>query len=206
MPARIFTSYSRLMTFSLVLMLGAQAYFIYKLYRFYTPPTADDYSTTRGSLTTFCVFSLILLFATFAVGVRCFLDFDKGLRQSKTFGSEPSFHPTLEGYSLTLLDLLKRSFGRSKWLNIQEWQLRRWSSRNGAAGFILFCGRGSAPTADFNRVITPKTSLHLLSCMRLAMDSLFVRLIIIRSCAITEYWFCFYGSPTLAWTFDCRRG
>jgi len=76
-----------LMTCSLVLMLGAQAYFIYKLYRFFTPPTADDYVTTRGSLTTFCIFALILLFATFAVGIRCFLDFDKGLRQSKTFGN-----------------------------------------------------------------------------------------------------------------------
>ena len=32
------------------------------------------------------IVALILLFATFAIGLRCFSDFDKGLKDSKTDG------------------------------------------------------------------------------------------------------------------------
>jgi len=71
------------MTVSLILMLGAQAYFLYKLVRLYTPGSREAYSSTRGTLTIFTIVSFLMLFATFAVGLRCFADFDKDLRQAK---------------------------------------------------------------------------------------------------------------------------
>ncbi|TDL27457.1 hypothetical protein BD410DRAFT_782539 [Rickenella mellea] len=72
-----------LMTASLILMLAAESYFIYKLVRFYEPSSAPQYATTRATLTTFTIVAFLLLFATFAVGLRCFADFDKGLAQAK---------------------------------------------------------------------------------------------------------------------------
>ncbi|TFK54900.1 hypothetical protein OE88DRAFT_973756 [Heliocybe sulcata] len=76
-----------LMSISLVLMLGAEAYCIYKLIRFYEPSSSWQYLSTRATLTFFTVASFLLLFATFAVGLRCFADFDKGLQYSKVYGS-----------------------------------------------------------------------------------------------------------------------
>jgi len=73
-----------IMTLSLILMVAALTYFIFKLVRFYSPDTRDQYLTTRATLTTFTVIALILLIASFAVGLRCFTDFDRGLRHSKT--------------------------------------------------------------------------------------------------------------------------
>ncbi|KXN82100.1 UPF0658 Golgi apparatus membrane protein C23H3.04 [Leucoagaricus sp. SymC.cos] len=72
-----------IMTLSLALMLAAQGY-LYKLVRFYQPDSRDQYLTTRATLTVFTIVAFILLFATFAVGLRCFSDFDQGLRISKT--------------------------------------------------------------------------------------------------------------------------
>jgi len=72
-----------LMTISLVMMLAASSYFLYKLVRIYEPSSRDMYATTRASLTIFTIFAFILLFATFAVGLRCFADFDRGLQASK---------------------------------------------------------------------------------------------------------------------------
>ncbi|KZT11364.1 uncharacterized protein LAESUDRAFT_642880 [Laetiporus sulphureus 93-53] len=74
-----------LMSISLVLMLAAQVYF-YKLVRFYEPDSEDEYISTRATLTVFTVVASLLIFATFAVGVRCFADFDKGLHDSKNRG------------------------------------------------------------------------------------------------------------------------
>ncbi|KAJ7452443.1 hypothetical protein B0H11DRAFT_2073440 [Mycena galericulata] len=88
------------MTISLVMMLAALSYFcktpsasfvvcitdddlVYKLVRIYEPSSRAAYATTRASLTTFIVVAFILLFATFAVGLRCFADFDRGLLASK---------------------------------------------------------------------------------------------------------------------------
>jgi len=72
-----------LMSISLVLMLAAQSYFLYKLVRFYQPESRGQYETTRATLTVFTIVAFILLFATFAVGLRCFSDFDQGLQSSK---------------------------------------------------------------------------------------------------------------------------
>lgn len=73
-----------IMTASLVLMLAALSYFIFKLVRFYSPETRDLYMTTRATLTAFTIIALMLLLASFAVGIRCFADFDRGLQPSKT--------------------------------------------------------------------------------------------------------------------------
>ncbi|KAF8654126.1 hypothetical protein AX16_003657 [Volvariella volvacea WC 439] len=72
-----------LMTMSLIMMLAAQSYFLYKLVRMYQPESEDAYITTRATLTVFTVVAFILLVATFAVGLRCFSDFDQGLITSK---------------------------------------------------------------------------------------------------------------------------
>jgi hypothetical protein len=76
---------------------------VYKLVRFYQPGPRDRYLTTRATLTVFSQFplsfmideilmfpsavvSFVLLLATFAVGLRCFSDFDRGLIASKVNG------------------------------------------------------------------------------------------------------------------------
>ncbi|KAJ7155983.1 hypothetical protein C8R43DRAFT_1234835 [Mycena crocata] len=74
-----------LMTISLVMMLAAESY-LYKLVRIYQPSNAAIYATTKASLTIFIVVAFILLFGTFAVGLRCFADFDRGLQASKVNG------------------------------------------------------------------------------------------------------------------------
>ncbi|KAF7966119.1 hypothetical protein HWV62_39982 [Athelia sp. TMB] len=83
-----------LMTVSLVLMLAAMGYFVYKLVRFYEPYTGREnpYETVRATLTVFTIAAFLLVFATFAIGLRCFADFDKGLVEAKTH-SEILFHP-----------------------------------------------------------------------------------------------------------------
>ncbi|KAJ7109359.1 hypothetical protein C8R44DRAFT_802315 [Mycena epipterygia] len=72
-----------IMTVSLVMMLAASSYFLYKLVRIYEPSSESQYATTRASLTIFTIVAFILLFGTFAVGLRCFADFDRGLQASK---------------------------------------------------------------------------------------------------------------------------
>ncbi|PPR06639.1 hypothetical protein CVT26_001181 [Gymnopilus dilepis] len=71
------------MGISLVLMLAALSYFLYKLVRFYEPSSRNQYLTTRATLTTFTIAAFILLLSTFAVGIRCLADFDRGLISSK---------------------------------------------------------------------------------------------------------------------------
>jgi hypothetical protein len=76
-----------LMTASLILMVASMSYFVYKLIRFYQPyhdSKTNPYLTTRATLTMFTISALLLLICTFAVGIRCFADFDKGLLQAKT--------------------------------------------------------------------------------------------------------------------------
>jgi hypothetical protein len=72
-----------IMSISLVMMLAASSYFLYKLVRFYEPSSRGQYETTRATLTVFTIVAFILLFGTFAVGLRCFADFDRGLQSSK---------------------------------------------------------------------------------------------------------------------------
>jgi len=74
-----------LMTASLLMMLAAMSYFLYKLVRFYEPGSREQYATTRATLTIFTIVAFLLLFLTFAVGLRCFADFDKGLITSKVY-------------------------------------------------------------------------------------------------------------------------
>ncbi|KAL1692285.1 hypothetical protein GGG16DRAFT_90151 [Schizophyllum commune] len=71
-----------IMAISQVLMLAAMSY-LYKLVRFYQPGSREEYATTRATLTTFTTVAFIILFLTFAVGLRCFSDFDRGLQPSK---------------------------------------------------------------------------------------------------------------------------
>jgi len=72
-----------LMTISLVMMLAALSYFLYKLVRFYQPSSQGQYLTTRATLTIFTIVAFLLLFSTFVVGLRCFSDFNRGLESSK---------------------------------------------------------------------------------------------------------------------------
>ncbi|KAL1713178.1 hypothetical protein EV715DRAFT_258738 [Schizophyllum commune] len=74
-----------IMAISQVLMLAAMSY-LYKLVRFYQPGSREEYATTRATLTTFTIVAFIILFLTFAVGLRCFSDFDRGLQPSKVNG------------------------------------------------------------------------------------------------------------------------
>ncbi|ESK96954.1 hypothetical protein Moror_6532 [Moniliophthora roreri MCA 2997] len=85
-----------LMTISLVLMLAAESYF-FKLVRFYEPATRGQYNTTRVSLTIFTIVAFLLLFATFAVGLKTFADFDRGLAESKV--NEKPTRPTYTSQS-----------------------------------------------------------------------------------------------------------
>jgi len=95
-----------IMSISLVLMLAAQSYFLYKLVRFYQPESRDQYETTRATLTVFTIVAFILLFATFAIGLRCFSDFDQGLQSSKIqsvpsrpkYSAAPSSHSNVSQY------------------------------------------------------------------------------------------------------------
>ncbi|KAF8902103.1 hypothetical protein CPB84DRAFT_1679260 [Gymnopilus junonius] len=80
------------MGISLVLMLAALGYFLYKLVRFYEPSSRNQYLTTRATLTTFTVVAFILLLATFTVGIRCLADFDRGLLSSKVNCKFQSHH------------------------------------------------------------------------------------------------------------------
>jgi len=73
-----------LMTVSQILMLAAETYFVYKLVRFYEPSSSETYVSTRATLTAFTIVAFLILFLTFAIGLRCFADFDKGLLASKT--------------------------------------------------------------------------------------------------------------------------
>ncbi|KAJ7172492.1 hypothetical protein C8R46DRAFT_1086145 [Mycena filopes] len=82
-----------IMTVSLVMMLAASSY-LYKLVRIYEPASRSVYATTRASLTIFTIVAFILLFGTFAVGLRCFADFDRGLQASKV-----NHVPTRPNYS-----------------------------------------------------------------------------------------------------------
>ncbi|KAG8880865.1 hypothetical protein FRB97_000375 [Tulasnella sp. 331] len=72
-----------LMTISLILMCGAMAYFLYKLVRLFTQ-NGFTYVSTRATLAVFLIVSFLMNFATFAVGLRCFADFDKDLKKAKT--------------------------------------------------------------------------------------------------------------------------
>jgi len=74
-----------LMITSLILMLAAETYFVYKLVRFFMHGSSQQYDTTRATLTTFTVINVILILTTFGIGLRCYFDFDKGLYRSKTY-------------------------------------------------------------------------------------------------------------------------
>jgi len=100
-----------LMAFSLFLMLASETYFVYKLVRFYDPASEAQYETTRATLTVFTIVSMLLLLATFGIGLRCFSDFGKGLYESKTSDTllqprrkkksdEPGEKPEAVGYPL----------------------------------------------------------------------------------------------------------
>ncbi|KAG2064644.1 hypothetical protein BDR04DRAFT_1034813 [Suillus decipiens] len=84
-----------LMAVSLALMIAAMSY-LYKLDRFYAPATEEEYVSTRATLTVFTVVAFLLLLTTFAIGIKCFRDFDKGLHESKThdLGRNSQYLPT----------------------------------------------------------------------------------------------------------------
>jgi hypothetical protein len=72
-----------LMSVSLTLMLAAQTYFVYKFVRLYLPSSRSRYISTRTTLAFFLIVSSLLLLGTFIIGLRCYSDFDKGLRHPK---------------------------------------------------------------------------------------------------------------------------
>ncbi|KAG2368531.1 hypothetical protein BDR07DRAFT_1269704 [Suillus spraguei] len=84
-----------LMAISLALMIAAMSY-LYKLDRFYAPSTEEEYVSTRATLTVFTVVAFLLLLTTFAIGIKCFRDFDKGLDESKAhdLGRNSQYLPT----------------------------------------------------------------------------------------------------------------
>jgi len=73
-----------LMIVCLALFCLSQAYFIFKFVRYYEPSTREQYTTTRATLTVFTILAFLVDLASFLVGIRCFTDFDKGLRAPKT--------------------------------------------------------------------------------------------------------------------------
>ncbi|KAG8937316.1 hypothetical protein FRC03_002756 [Tulasnella sp. 419] len=73
-----------IMIISLILMLPAQAYFVYKFVRLWMPESRERYAATRGTLAVSTIVSFIMLLSTFVVGIRCFADFDKDLKGAKT--------------------------------------------------------------------------------------------------------------------------
>jgi len=85
-----------LMSISLVLMLASESYFVYKLVRIFSTGSSSPYQTTRITLALFIICAFLILFATFIVGLRCFGDFDKGLKPSKVHdinsNTKPSGH------------------------------------------------------------------------------------------------------------------
>ncbi|PBK78126.1 hypothetical protein ARMSODRAFT_1010740 [Armillaria solidipes] len=108
-----------IMTISLVMMLAAESYLslfhgiqlktrptdlilVYKLVRFYEPASRAQYATTRATLTIFTIVAFLLLFATFAVGLRCFADFEKGLMESKVHGQ--SYTPVKNDVKMQVLN------------------------------------------------------------------------------------------------------
>jgi len=73
-----------LMIISQILMVAALSYFVFKFVRYYSPSTSAQYASTRTTLSVFTAISFLLVLTTFAVGLRCYTDFDKGLRNPKT--------------------------------------------------------------------------------------------------------------------------
>ena len=98
-----------LMSISLILMLAAETYFgehhassistcstltlcsVFKLVRYYEPSTSGQYLSTRATITTFTIIAFLLLLVSFGIGLRCFADFDKGLKEAKTTGQLTHF-------------------------------------------------------------------------------------------------------------------
>ncbi|KAK2466933.1 hypothetical protein APHAL10511_001191 [Amanita phalloides] len=72
-----------IMSISLVLMLASLVYFLYKLARFYEPHSRHLYVSTRATLTVFTITAFLLVSASFAIGFKCYLDFNQGLLDSK---------------------------------------------------------------------------------------------------------------------------
>jgi len=82
-----------LMLTSMGLMLTSEAYFIYKFVKMFVRGSRNEYVTTRKTLGVFLIGSFLLLLFTFCVSVKCFRDFDKGLKGGKT--REPNSIPRL---------------------------------------------------------------------------------------------------------------
>ncbi|KAF8329159.1 uncharacterized protein EI90DRAFT_3146049 [Cantharellus anzutake] len=72
-----------LMLISMALMLTSEAYFIYKFTRLFEPQTKGEYVTTRKTLGVFLGAAFLLLLSTFCVSIKCFRDFNKGLKSGK---------------------------------------------------------------------------------------------------------------------------
>ncbi|EJU00837.1 hypothetical protein DACRYDRAFT_23155 [Dacryopinax primogenitus] len=77
-----------IMIFSLLLMGAAMAYILYKVTRFWVGPHASTYITTRGTLTFFSIVCVIMLGASFCIGIRCMLFFGRGLKQAQETAPE----------------------------------------------------------------------------------------------------------------------
>lgn len=76
-----------LMLISLAGLLGGAAYLIFKLYDLHESPSSK-YRGGRNSLMFFEIITLILTVSTFVVGVMCYLNFGKGLRENLEYRRE----------------------------------------------------------------------------------------------------------------------
>lgn len=65
----------------IVIFFAAMAYFFFKLVRMYQPSQADKYISTRKTLTTFAIITIILLVATIINAIICTINFGYGLKQ-----------------------------------------------------------------------------------------------------------------------------
>jgi hypothetical protein len=61
-------------------------YFIYKLVRLFQPTSAlaDRYAASQRTLGVFSILSLLMLFATLALTIKCYSNFGHGLKEHRT--------------------------------------------------------------------------------------------------------------------------
>ncbi|EJU00836.1 hypothetical protein DACRYDRAFT_16741 [Dacryopinax primogenitus] len=76
------------MIICLVIMAAALGYILYKTTQFYIGRYVSDYVPNRLTLTFFTVVSMLMLSATFCIGIRCMLFFGCGLKEAQGAASE----------------------------------------------------------------------------------------------------------------------
>ncbi|WOO82315.1 UPF0658 Golgi apparatus membrane protein [Vanrija pseudolonga] len=86
----------------LILMLGGEAYFVYKLISLWMPKTAGLYKNTKITMAVFSVFSVLIFACTFVNGCICINNFGKGLKDAH---EDPEKNEGLLGLGLPAIGL-----------------------------------------------------------------------------------------------------